>query len=102
MILIHYVLCTELHCKHKHKSLSPADCEEKAAAAAEEYSARKSELLESGTQAAWEYYTSISEDSQEASNEAAKVMAAFEKESWKNIFTQYDYEQFEDEELKRR
>ena len=54
------------------------------------------------TQADWEYYTSISDESQEASNDAAKVLAAFEKESWKTIFTQYDYEQFENEELKRR
>ena len=78
------------------------DCEEKASTEAEEYSTRKRELLEFVTQADWEYYTSISDESQEASSDAAKVLAAFEKESWKTIFTQYDYEQFENEDLKRR
>ena len=76
--------------------------EEEAAAAAEEYSNKKRELLEFVTQADWEYYTSISDESQAASNEASKVLAAFEKESWKTIFTQYDYEQFENDDLKRR
>eukprot|EP00092_Neocalanus_flemingeri_P032409 GFUD01035244.1.p1 GENE.GFUD01035244.1~~GFUD01035244.1.p1 ORF type:complete len:665 (+),score=203.13 GFUD01035244.1:85-2079(+) len=84
----------------QHAQAGPT--EEDAAAAVEEYSIRKRELLEFVTQADWEYYTSISDESQDASSEAAKVLAAFEKESWKTIFTQYDYDQFEDEDLKRR
>merc|ERR1719369_1627688 len=72
-----------------------AECEKKAIQDIDNYNSKKGDILEFWIQTDWEYYTSISEESQDASNEAAKILAAFEKESWSSVFTQYDYETFE-------
>jgi len=78
------------------------DCETQARGMIDEYSGEKAQMLEMASQKQWEYYTSISDETQAASNEASEVMAAFEKKNWEEIFTQFDYESFEDQELRRR
>ena len=50
--------------------------------------------MESSYQAQWNYYIGISNKTQVAMNKAKEIMAAFDKKSWKKIFTKYDYKKF--------
>jgi len=84
--------------KHKYGS----GLELKAESEIEDYSIKKIKLMESSYQAQWNYYTGISNKTQVAMNKAKEIMAAFDKKSWKKIFTKYDYKKFKNKKLKRR
>lgn len=79
-----------------------ADCESQALEQIEAYGEETRAMLEFSSQKAWEYYTSISDESQAANDEASEQEAAFQKKKWLEVFTQFDYDKFENAELRRR
>ncbi|KAK2713608.1 hypothetical protein QYM36_009469 [Artemia franciscana] len=66
------------------------------------YESEMNDKCSSAGKADWNYNTDINSDNEQLSIEASLEFSAYEKHTWDNFITEFDYENFKNETLKRQ